>query len=170
MDPSFAVVPVPWRRLETQARVQIGGLGVVLIAEILDGPQHPIEVRFVAVADAARIAHLRLPAAAKPALAVPGGLPAGTVLDVFTVEGFRRLGVARSLWSHACATATAEHWAFQPRHSASRTPEGERYAKAVGGFVPPLASARYVECPDGVDPSSALWRGRLHLNLEAARG
>ncbi|MFF5056139.1 hypothetical protein ACFY1S_23455 [Micromonospora sp. NPDC000663] len=143
---------------------------MVLTAEILDGPQHPVEVRFVALADVARIAHLRLSAAAKPALAVPGGLPAGSVLDVFTVEGFRRLGVARSLWSLACDTADTEHWAFQPRHSASRTLEGERYAKAVGGFVPPLAGGRYVECSDVVDPSSALWRGRLHLDSEAARG
>ena len=44
-----------WQRLGSEADVQSGALRVTLVAEILV----PVEIRFVAVVDAARVACLR---------------------------------------------------------------------------------------------------------------
>lgn len=161
----------PWRHLLTvDARVRIDGLEVTLLAEVLEGTPDLVEARFVAVVDDARVAHLRLTAVLKGATGVPGGLPCGTALDVFTVKDFRGVGLARPLWPLASLTAMTERWESGPLHSASRTCEGQGYAEAVGGPIPPLAEGRYVECPERFDPSNALWRDRAHLDLEARRG
>lgn len=43
-------------------------------------------------------------------------------------------GLATALWCAACATD------YPPRHSAERTPEGDAWARKVGGYLPPLAT------------------------------
>lgn len=160
---------LPWRLISVESRARIAGADAILTAEVLDGPMGAMEVRFVAAIDQARIAHLRLTMLSKPARDVPDGLPSGTVLDVFTLESFRSIGIARLLWPLASLTAMAERWAFRPTHSPSRTQDGQRYAEAVGGPIPPLAGGRYIEPADQFDMTSALWRARQHLNLNARR-
>lgn len=149
-----------------EANVRIAEMDVRLVSEALDSR----EIRFVAVAHQARVACLWLTAIAKPVRGEDVQLPAGTTLDVFTVDGFRGIGVARLLWPWATLVCAAERMAFRPLHSPSRTRAGEAYASAVGGDIPALAGGQYVECPDRFDPTSALWRSRQqHLDLDAER-
>jgi hypothetical protein len=160
---------VPWRLVSVESCVHIAGADAILTAEVLDGPTEAVEARFVAAIDQARIAHLRLTMLSKPARDVPDGLPPGTVLDVFTVEGFRGIGISRLLWPLALLAAMLERWEFRPTHSPSRTEDGQRYAESVGGPIPPLAGGRYVEPAELFDVTSGLWRARQHLNLDAQR-
>ena len=152
----------PWRRLDVNAEVHIAGLRTVLTAEMFD----PAEIRFVAVADQARVAYLLLTMSARGADAV---LPPGTALDVFTVAGFRGIGIARLLWPWATLVCAAEKLGLRPLHSPSRTEAGQAYAEDVGGYIPPLAGGRYIECPAQFDPATSLWRNRQHLDLKAVR-
>jgi hypothetical protein len=124
-----------WRPLESEGVARVAGLRVALIAEVLD----PVEVRFVAVAGRARVAHLRLAAIAKSLASADTALPAGTTLDVFTVPGFRRIGIARLLWPWATQVTITEQMTFRPLHSPSHTRAGQVYAESVGGEIPALA-------------------------------
>jgi hypothetical protein len=155
----------PWQRLDVHAGVRIAGQRAVLTVEILD----PKEIRFVAVADQARVACLRLTMITKSVRGADVELLPGTTLDVFTVVEFRGIGIARLLWPWATLMCTAERMDLRPLHSPSRTRAGQAYAEAVGGDIPALAGGRYVECLDQFDPADALWRGRGHLDLKAAR-
>jgi hypothetical protein len=154
-----------WQRLGSEADVQIGALRVTLVAEMLV----PVEIRFVAVVDTARVACLRLTTIMKSTSVAGAQLPPGTTLDVFAVAGFRGTGIARLLWPWASLVTAAEQIGFSPLHSPSRTSWGQAYAEGVGGDIPPLAQGRYVECPTQVDPANGLWRDRQHLDLDALR-
>ncbi|XVV11418.1 hypothetical protein ACQP2X_42350 [Actinoplanes sp. CA-131856] len=154
-----------WQRLDDVAAVRVAGLRARLIAEVLD----PLEIRFVALADEARVACLRLTMITKPVREPGAPLLPGTTLDVFTVAGFRGIGVARLLWPWAALVCTAHRRGLRPLHSPSRTRAGQAYAEAVGGEIPALAGGRYVDCPERFDAVDALWRGRQHLDLEASR-
>lgn len=93
------------------------------------------------------------------AVSIPGveaGLPAGTTLDVFTVAGYRGYGIARLLWPWATRFCVAEQKDWRPLHSPSRTRDGEKYAKSVGGEIPERPGGRYVECSKQFDPKDAL--------------
>lgn len=50
---------------------------------------------------------------------------------------FRRQGVATAMWNHAHANVNPKK-VKPPRHNASRTKEGDEWAKSVGGHLPPL--------------------------------
>lgn len=56
----------------------------------------------------------------------------GMVQWVGTKPGHRRKGYARQLWDHLVASG------IDPKHSAQRYPDGDKWAHAVGGYVPPL--------------------------------
>jgi hypothetical protein len=101
-----------WHRLDGETRTQVAGLQVSLFAEVLD----PVEVRFVAVADQARAACLRLTMIMKPVRGDGSGLPPGTTLDVFTVSGFRGIGLARLLWPWAQSVRKERKMGFRPLH------------------------------------------------------
>jgi len=155
----------PWQRLDVDAGVRVAGLRAALTVEVLD----PMEIRFVAVVDQARVACLRLTMITKSVRGAGLELLPGTTLDVFTIAGFRGTGIARLLWPWATLVCTAEKMALRPLHSPSRTRAGQAYAEAVGGDIPALAGGRYVECLDQFDPADALWRSRQHLDLKALR-
>jgi hypothetical protein len=170
----------PWRVRSERERVKLAGLDLVLVIEELD-VEPPATVRLVAVAQGFRVAHLVLTLVPKGIIrdrevddvnnggVVSEAVPPGTVIDVFVVRGFRGIGAARALWPLAHRAAVACVWGFPPRHSPSRTHEGQRYAEVVGGDIPPLAGGCFVEPSDVFDGKSSLWRGREHLDLEACR-
>lgn len=56
----------------------------------------------------------------------------GMVLWVGTPPKHRRRGYARMLWEHLIAEGV------NPKHSECRMPDGDKWAHAVGGYVPPL--------------------------------
>jgi hypothetical protein len=112
-------------------------LRAILITEVLD----PLEFRFVVVVGEARVACLRLMMTTTVARAE---LQPGTTLDVFTVDGFRRIGIARLLWPWATLVTVAEQAGFRPLLSPSRTRAGQAYAEAVGGDIPPLGGERWI--------------------------
>jgi hypothetical protein len=124
-----------WQRLDGETKTQVAGLQVTLFAEVLD----PLEIRFVTVADQARTACLRLTMIMKSARGDGAGLPSGTTLDVFTVSGFRGIGLARLLWPWAELVCKDQEIGFRPLHSPSRTRAGQAYAEAVGGELPALS-------------------------------
>ena len=66
-------------------------------------------------------------------------LPSGEVGNIEVKKPFRRLGVATRLWEaahDAGATLT---------HSPLRTPAGDRWAKSVGGDLPPKMTTKQYE-------------------------
>lgn len=56
----------------------------------------------------------------------------GEVMWVGTHPNHRRKGYARTLWDHLVSEGV------NPQHSAQRYPDGDKWAHAVGGHVPPL--------------------------------
>lgn len=139
-------------------RARIDGKSMLLTAELLHGGSRAQEVRYVAVDGDARVAHLHLTLLSKAVRPPAAPLPAGTVLDVFTVEDYQRHGIAPRLWTLACGTAEARGWP-QPVHSPSRTALGERFARKVHGTTPDLHRGHLVRA----QPTLL----RLHLSHHA---
>lgn len=54
----------------------------------------------------------------------------------------RRKGLARALLTHATALG------YAPRHSPCRSPEGDAWARSVGGILPPLHSLPCARCAE----------------------
>lgn len=61
----------------------------------------------------------------------------GEIMSLEVKNQHRRKGVATSLYNYAHQVASEKKLAA-PRHSATRTPEGDAWAKSVGGNVPKL--------------------------------
>ncbi|HTN58934.1 MAG TPA: hypothetical protein VL043_11755 [Protaetiibacter sp.] len=57
----------------------------------------------------------------------------GEVLQMWTAEPLRRQGIMRTLWMQALPLGV--------RHSAWRTDDGDAFARAVGGELPPRKHA-----------------------------
>ncbi|BCJ65643.1 hypothetical protein [Polymorphospora rubra] len=153
----------PWSAVPgvTGVREHFDGRSMILIAELLDAGMQAKEVRYVAVDGDARIAHLQLTLLPKPTRLPAPPLMAGTVLDVFTVEGYRRRGVARRLWMLARRISEAQGWP-QPVHSPSRAALGDQFAQGVGGIIPHCHHNRLVQA----EPKAL----RRHLSHDAEWG
>lgn len=54
----------------------------------------------------------------------------GEILWIVVDKQYRRRGYARAMWLHA------QECGIEIQHSAHRTPEGELWARAVGGYRP----------------------------------
>lgn len=70
----------------------------------------------------------------------------GKVQGVETHPDYRRQGLARKLWDYA--KSQSEMGIPEPKHSATRTKEGEEWAKKIGGELPKrgrLLSARQMQ-------------------------
>lgn len=61
----------------------------------------------------------------------------GEIQDVFVNERLRRRGIATAMWDEAHKVAESRDLTY-PEHSAKRTTEGDRWARSVGGQLPPL--------------------------------
>ena len=61
----------------------------------------------------------------------------GEILSLEVKEQHRRKGVATSLYNYANQVASDKEL-VSPKHSATRTPEGDAWASSVGGNVPKL--------------------------------
>ena len=61
----------------------------------------------------------------------------GEILGVDVIESLRRKGIATAMWDRAHREAEKRELTY-PEHSAKRTTEGDRWAKSVGGHLPPL--------------------------------
>jgi hypothetical protein len=57
--------------------------------------------------------------------------------SLFVRPSFRRQGVATSLWNEAHRIANENTSVPPPKHSSTRSDEGDVWAKAVGGSLPP---------------------------------
>lgn len=57
-----------------------------------------------------------------------------TGIDVKSSD--RRRGVGTALWHEGHRLAAADDMVHEPRHSKDRTPEGDAWARAVGGPIP----------------------------------
>lgn len=64
----------------------------------------------------------------------------GEVEWVGTRKGHERQGLATALWKHLVATGE------KPRHSACRWPAGDRWARKVGGDLPPIHTLPCAKC------------------------
>lgn len=62
----------------------------------------------------------------------------GEIKDIFVEKPYRRQGLASELFRRAHHMSTQFDDVVPPRHSEHRTEEGDAWAKAVGGEVPPL--------------------------------
>lgn len=67
-------------------------------------------------------------------------LPSGEVEWICTFAQFQRRGYASALWRWMVAQGE------EPMHSRCRLPEGDRWARKVGGIVPPLHSLPCAAC------------------------
>jgi GNAT superfamily N-acetyltransferase len=64
---------------------------------------------------------------------------AGGVGAVAVRDEYLRRGIGRGMWEHARAVAAASGGKIpEPKHSTDRSLEGDAWAQAVGGHVPPL--------------------------------
>jgi GNAT superfamily N-acetyltransferase len=59
------------------------------------------------------------------------------IKDVYVAKEHRRKGIAKAMY-HLAFKLSSEYNVYPPEHSESRSPEGDAWAKAVGGYVPPL--------------------------------
>lgn len=114
-----------------------------LKAQRLNAGDNIDELRVVAADGADHIAHLiitlthKVQRTEKTTTEPVGSLPAGTVLDVYTLSTHQKQGIAGRLWQLARQVTEENGWP-SPQHSPSRTKDGERFAQSVGGPVPPL--------------------------------
>jgi hypothetical protein len=63
----------------------------------------------------------------------------GEIKNLFVEANERRQGIARGMWDEANRISQSERGVVTPKHSSDRTDEGDAWAKAVGGKVPPKA-------------------------------
>jgi ribosomal protein S18 acetylase RimI-like enzyme len=75
-------------------------------------------------------------------LDAPNGLNEREILDIVVLPQFRRRGIGSALWQRA------EQSGLSPAHSTWRTPEGDGFAQAVGGYMP---ENRYGDSDDSDD-------------------
>lgn len=78
----------------------------------------------------------------------------GELQNIRVNEDSRRQGVATSLWQKAHELAD-ERGITRPVHARERTPEGDAWARAVGGEIPKRKSVRYQghgRVGTGIDP------------------
>lgn len=68
--------------------------------------------------------------------------PTGEIAWVGVRKAYRRQGIARALFRHALAAG------YRPRHSPCRSPEGDAWARSVGGILPPLHSLPCATCAE----------------------
>lgn len=64
----------------------------------------------------------------------------GEVEWIGTRHGYERRGLATALWEYLV------HTGEKPKHSACRWPAGDRWARKVGGELPPLHSLPCAAC------------------------
>lgn len=69
--------------------------------------------------------------------------PSGEVDMVTTHSKYRRAGFASILWRYLVAKGE------RPMHSPCRYPDGDVWARAVGGHLPPLHALPCRECCEG---------------------
>ena len=60
----------------------------------------------------------------------------GTVLAIEVHPEHRRQGVATKMWGMVNSLSRTTEGIPAPRHSSSRTPSGEKFAKSIGGELP----------------------------------
>lgn len=69
----------------------------------------------------------------------------GEIVGLYVAPGFRRKGIATKLYSKAddyYYDPPNEKWV---KHSEHRTKAGDAWAKAVGGFKPPLSGGKHLD-------------------------
>jgi GNAT superfamily N-acetyltransferase len=143
---------------------QFGDAALTLFAEQLRIDATAWQTRFIAAHDAYRIAHLVISHVEKTTRQRTLTLPAGTVLDLFVHKPYRRRRIATRLWDLAVQHADPHTWPI-PKHSPSRTRDGEHFVRSTNETAPPLHENRLVTA----DHSAY----RTHLSLppsDAFRG
>lgn len=70
--------------------------------------------------------------------------PSGEVEMISTHSEHRRKGLATLLWNFLVEAGQ------NPKHSACRFPDGDAWARTVGGYLPPLHALPCHECFTGV--------------------
>ncbi|SRR6266536_655050 len=113
--------PVPV--VKRGAAEEITGLGLTFVVVT----KRPIVASVIALNDLAPVGHLRW------------SIEDGELFFVLVDAAFRRMGVASVLWKVAGEVAEARGWP-RLRHSDSRSVEGDAWARAVGGHLPPPSS------------------------------
>lgn len=90
-------------------------------------------------------AMLRWEAPVRPAHWTPDHPDAlGEILALEVAQPWRRRGLATAVWKLANDLTEELRW-LPPGHSPTRTPEGDAWARAVGGLVPKLEAAKPFE-------------------------
>lgn len=65
----------------------------------------------------------------------------GEITGVYVPKRLRRRGIATAMFKIAHEVAEGMEDMNPPEHAADRTPEGDAWAKAVGGVIPPLRTS-----------------------------
>lgn len=67
----------------------------------------------------------------------------GQVSELFVGRDFRRRGVATGMWNEAQRIAQQDPSVPAPRHNPMRSRAGDKWARSVGGELPPLDGGKY---------------------------
>lgn len=62
--------------------------------------------------------------------------PSGRVEDIQVEDEHQQKGIGTAMWRHAQALHKAKQIPSAPKHSNYRTPEGDAFARSVGGRLP----------------------------------
>ena len=60
----------------------------------------------------------------------------GRVEDIAVEDEHQQKGIGTAMWNHAVSLYQSGITNVPPKHSDYRTPEGDAFAKSVGGFIP----------------------------------
>jgi hypothetical protein len=67
----------------------------------------------------------------------------GEIKDVLVLGGHEGKGIATQMYKVAQQTAAENPDIPSPKHSSTRTPSGDAWARSVGGELPPLKNGRF---------------------------